>query len=375
MSAGRRSGESLEAAARRIRYDFLETVRRDRDARYLATGHHRDDQLETILLRLAHGSGLTGLGGIPAVRTSIVRPLLSLGRSELAAALAGEGLEPTDDPGNLDPAVPRNRLRHLVLPRLLADDPGLPTAARRLADTARRAAAAIERRLEGPLGIASTRTGASLAAPALIALPEPLWPFALALLHRRSGLPYPPRSSAVADLRRQFQRGEGVGCDCGGGWSWRLRSDRLWLAPGARRPCRPVGLFAYTLTVPGEMELPEISARFRMRREQVAPWMFRGSPRRAGLALDLARGDRITIRNRRPGDRIQPLGCGYERKLKDVLIDREVPRPERDRLPLLCLNERIVWVPGVTIDDRHKIADESSVWVAELERPATHDDR
>ena len=94
--------------------------------------------------------------------------------------------------------------------------------------------------------------------------------------------------------------------------------------------------------------------------------MLAGSPCRAALALPLAEGDRVTVRNRRPGDRIHPLGATGSRKLKDLLIDRRVPRRERDRLPLICVGEQIAWVPGVTIDHRFRIAGEPTAWIVEI---------
>ena len=104
----------------------------------------------------------------------------------------------------------------------------------------------------------------------------------------------------------------------------------------------------------------------RLCRRAVEPWMFQGSPDRAGLALPLAEGDRVTIRNRRPGDRIHPLGADGSRRLKEVLIDRRVPRPVRGRLPLLCVGERIAWVPGIAIEQRFRLAGHATAWVAEV---------
>ncbi len=85
------------------------------------------------------------------------------------------------------------------------------------------------------------------------------------------------------------------------------------------------------------------------------------------MALPLARGDTVVVRSRSPGDRIRPLGCAYTKRLKEVLIDRKVPRNERDRLPLLCLGDRIAWVPGVTIDDSFRLTTGSRPWVARLD--------
>jgi tRNA(Ile)-lysidine synthase len=108
--------------------------------------------------------------------------------------------------------------------------------------------------------------------------------------------------------------------------------------------------------------------------------MFRGSRHRAALVLPEAGLDRLVVRNRRPGDRLRPLGAPGERKLKDLLIDRRVPRRERDRLPLLVVAGRIAWVPGVTVGDAFRLPgrlrDEGGeVWIVEIRREGEHLDR
>jgi tRNA(Ile)-lysidine synthase len=99
--------------------------------------------------------------------------------------------------------------------------------------------------------------------------------------------------------------------------------------------------------------------------------MFRGEAERAGLALPLepaVRAGRLQVRTRRPGDRIRPLGAPGARKLKDVLIDRRIPRERRDRLPLLCFGDRIAWVPGVTVDEAFRIPPGAeTAWIAEVD--------
>jgi tRNA(Ile)-lysidine synthase len=158
-----------------------------------------------------------------------------------------------------------------------------------------------------------------------------------------------------------------VVCDCGGGWRWEDDGRRFLL-----RRARPrVAPFSYTLAAPGELEIPELGLRLRLFCAPVQPWMFRGSARRAGLALPLAAGERVTVRSRRPGDRLQPLGAPGRRRLKEVLVDRRVPHRLRDRLPLVCLGERgerIAWVPGVTVDERYRLGAGPLAWVAELDR-------
>src|SRR5881296_3962334 len=113
--------DATETVARRARYAWLGEVQRRHGARYLVTAHHRDDQVETIVLRLLRGSAPAGLAGIPARgRGGLVRPLLAFTRAELAAHVAERGLSTNDDPANRDPRHLRSWLRIELLPRLAA---------------------------------------------------------------------------------------------------------------------------------------------------------------------------------------------------------------------------------------------------------------
>ncbi|HEY4565282.1 MAG TPA: tRNA lysidine(34) synthetase TilS [Thermoanaerobaculia bacterium] len=358
-------GESPEAAARRSRYAFLERTRQALGARWTATAHHRDDQAETVLLRLLFGSGLEGLAGIRPLHGAVVRPLLALSRADLLAAVAAAGLAPVDDPTNRSLSVPRNRVRHRLLPALEADDPGTSLLLARLGGRARAAAQAIDRRLSARLAVVPAERGIAVARAAVEALPAGLLPSAFAWLHRQAGAPYPAGEAARSELLRQLGVRGRAACDCGGGWRWETRGELLILrrAESARET---VPDFTYTLEIPGSVEIPEIAVRVRVSRRAVEPWMLQGSPHRAGLALPLMEGDLVTIRNRRPGDRIHPLGARGSRRLKEVLIDRRVPRHVRERLPLLCVGERIAWAPGVTIDQRFRLDGHATAWVAEV---------
>jgi tRNA(Ile)-lysidine synthase len=264
-----RPGEGREAAGRRMRYERLAALRRETGARYVATAHHRDDQAETVLLRLLFGSGLSGLAGIRPVDGFLLRPLLAVPRSALVAALAAAGLQAVDDPTNRDLKPVRNRLRHQVLPRLVAADPGLPERLARLAARAAGARRRIEATVDevlaprtGPAGTSISRQ--SISRQAFAELPAPLRPFALALLHRRAGAPYPASAAAQTELLRQLTRAEEIGCDCGGGWRWEGGEGKdggerfALIAPADRRTVG--GGFTYTLQVPGVT----IDERFRV---------------------------------------------------------------------------------------------------------------
>jgi tRNA(Ile)-lysidine synthase len=366
--------------ARRQRYAFLERRRLATGARWVATAHHRDDQIETVLLRLLRGSGLEGLGAIAPRRGHLVRPLLGVGRAALAAALSAAGLQAVDDPTNLDPRRARNLVRLRLLPLLARRHGDHGDLVVRVAAAARDLAGRLEPLLDERLGLATTvdpisgAPAASIDLERFAELAPALHPFALALLHRAVGSPYPAGEPARRELERQLAAGP-VDADCGGGWCWTTRRDghgraRLHLR---RRIEASIPPFTYTLRVPGEVAIPESDVRISIAREPVEAWVFQGHPSRAALDLPVAEGDHLTVRNRQPGDRLRPLGCGYQRRLKEILIDAGVPREHRDRLPLLCVGDRIAWIPGLTIDDRYRIKDQKHAWTARiepLERPS-----
>jgi tRNA(Ile)-lysidine synthase len=116
-------GDGIEAAARSARYDFLRQTAERLGARFVATAHTRDDQVETVLHRIVRGTGLAGLAGIVSSRplspsVALVRPLLGVTRREVLDYLAACGQDYRTDPTNADPRFTRNRLRNELLPAL-----------------------------------------------------------------------------------------------------------------------------------------------------------------------------------------------------------------------------------------------------------------
>lgn len=113
------AGEGMQAAARAARYRLLGAWCADAGLPYLATGHHADDQAETLLMRLGRGAGLGGLAGVRRARplapgVTLIRPLLAFTRAELGAIVAAAGIVPVDDPSNRDPRYDRTNVRALL---------------------------------------------------------------------------------------------------------------------------------------------------------------------------------------------------------------------------------------------------------------------
>jgi len=364
------SAASPEAHARQLRYTFLNGLTRRLGGRYLATAHHADDQAETVLLRLLFGSGLAGLAAMQTRRGSLLRPLLGLPRQTLKAALANCPLQPLHDPTNADLRVPRNRLRRCLLPRLRQQLPDITPRLCRLAAAAGGARRQIELRLQELLRPQFRGHALEVDRRQLVELPSELRPSALAILHRQAGAAYPPPLTARRELDRQLARGTTVGCDCGDGWRWDGDSKHLWLH--RQRPA--IAAFTYTLTAPGRVDLSAVGLRFHLQPAAMEPWMYSLQPQRVGLWLSSPPAAAVEIRSRRPGDRIHPLGSTGQRRLKEVLIDRRIPRFERDYLPLLFIGGELAWVPGVTLAEPFRLpqagcraSSPGQVWVARIE--------
>ena len=206
-----------EAEGRELRYAFFAEVAREVGVGTVAmTAHTADDQAETVLFRIARGSGPRGLAGIlPGRSPSLVRPLLPFRRRELEAYAAAHGVPHREDPSNRDPRWTRNRLRHEILPALEAAVPGAAGALVALAETSRAESAAldilldvrIETLAEPPSGPSSPPAGLTFGREALAALPRPV----LAVLLRRAAarLGSRPGRAATADLLRFVRESPG----------------------------------------------------------------------------------------------------------------------------------------------------------------------
>lgn len=172
---------SLEVAGREARYAFLYETAAAHSAHAICTGHTKDDQAETVLLRVIAGTGLEGLSGIAPARIVeppesessvwLMRPLLSVNRAETEAVCAARGLTPVRDPYNEDPAYPRNRVRHELLPLLERGyNPAIRDALARLADIVRPENELLEGLTDQAISVVTGRDGAWMSRMAFLAL-------------------------------------------------------------------------------------------------------------------------------------------------------------------------------------------------------------
>jgi tRNA(Ile)-lysidine synthase len=332
-------GSGVEARAREARYSALESLRRERGLQVVATAHTASDQAETLLMRLVRGTALRGAAGIHRARPFLVRPLLERTREEVEAFLAGEGLSFVTDPMNRDPAFLRTRIRHEVLP-VLARAAGFPVAPR-LAAFARLAAedeALLSGLADGAWGRLSLADG-SLDAVGVRALEPPLRRRVLARLLAEAGAEVDEAS--LARVLKAVETGRAVtlgGGQARGGLQLRTTGGRVRCVRRETATGEP--LPALVLAGEGASGVqPGTGWAFTVAPEPPPPGTL-------GLPLPEETRWPLTVRTRRPGDRVK--GPAGSRKLQDVLVDRRVPAERRDVLPVVTdAGQTVLWVPGV----------------------------
>jgi tRNA(Ile)-lysidine synthase len=359
MGRARADRTSIEAAARVERYQGFEQAARELGATRVATGHTRDDQAETVLLRLFRGAGSRGLSAIRARRGPYVRPLLDAARTEVTAHLAAHAESARADSSNLDLGIARNRLRHAVLPVISHAWPGAVAALARFADLAADD--------EQFLNDTAREVMPAVAIPAADGVQQidvrglnPLPP-ALARRIVRQALEAAGGRTSFRDVEavRAFARaGRATGhLDLD---SVAVERRGSVIRVGGLAAVAPIGPFAHGLEVPGSVSVAETGVTILASFAEGDVRPRGGEPR----SLAVLQRDRValplTVRNRRPGDRLRPFGAAGTRKLQDLFVDRKVPRAERDRVLLVVDRKgRIVWVVG------HLIAEECRVTAPE----------
>lgn len=357
LAASERVG--VEEAAREARHAFLRRAAEGVGAARLALGHTADDQAETILFRLARGTGLEGLRGMDAVSGSIVRPLLYASRAEVQAYAEEKGLRWREDASNLDLRFSRNRIRQRVLPELRAINPEAAEALQRagtLAEEALDALAYLIATVWPNLEPAESPGRVELSRETLSHLPEPVQSYVLreALRRARGTLRGLERPHILAARRLAGQPGATGAVD--------LPQARVEVT-GRRVLVQgdvpaPEAARAWAVPLPlGRTVLPDQHLVVDVSVESLSR---RGEVPEADEWTELADADAVsfplTLRTRSEGDRFAPLGMSHEIRLKDFLINQRVPRAERDRLPLLCDREKIVWVVGLRMSERVKVS-------------------
>lgn len=327
----RRNKLSIEMAARELRYEWFEQIRRETGARVTAVAHHRDDSVETFLLNMVRGTGINGLKGIAPVNGRVVRPLLAVGRKEILDYLASLEQPYVTDRTNLEDVYARNKVRLNVLPMLReinpAADENIAETAGRLTEVAEIYRHAIDeacRRVtdgEGRIHIARLQKEVS---PQCVLFE---------LLH--------PKGFNAAQLKDIYR-------------SLSHESGRLFYSD------------SFVLLRDREY----LVLRLRNKAEGKMPVLHQSlQPRDAGFVIPRDKcmacldADKVkeplTLRKWQSGDRFVPFGMKGFKSVRDYLRDHKFSLFEKENQYVVCVGNEIVWLVNERPDGRFCVSDDT----------------
>jgi tRNA(Ile)-lysidine synthase len=360
--------KNLEATARRLRYDFLRRVAEEREANFVFTAHTLDDQAETVLMRLARGSGAEGLRGVHRIvvwseQLKLARPMLAVTRAEVIEHCEHYKLAFRRDSSNLSTDFTRNRVRHELLPLLETFNPRIQESLARASELI-----ADDEDFLQPFAdklLAESREGARLnikplqqAHPAIVRRVLRQW--------LRDGLGTLLRINAahiaaIESLATRSQSGRFI--QLPGGWRIEREFDILELSCAPREQRALIAILPLTedaKIIFGDFELSYFSGVPRARIDAMVGNL--GAECEFALLRRSADLDGLWVRVRNEGDAYVPEGHRHAAKLKTLMIRRRIPLSQRDDYPILVTaDDRIVWAPGLPVAGAFALDDDDTV--------------
>lgn len=328
-----RTKQSVETAARELRYDFFHRCAKDFDAQRIATAHTADDNLETMLFHLIRGTGAAGLAGIPPVRGDIIRPLIAVERRLLEDYLTAHGQQWRTDATNLDDSCTRNRIRHHVIPALREIEPQAARHAVQAAELLRQDNACLDE-------LAQTE-GAEIDANKLRAMPEALASRAVRSLLVQADVPMGEVGKThITAVYKLAEKSSGSVSLPGKKCAVR-RKDRIYI--------QQVGADVQQITL-----VPEYPEQFGAYTVCVTEKIsdihhsFECYP----IQYDAIHTGNLYVRRWQSSDRMTLPGARGARSLKRLYAERGIAPEIRDGLPVLCCGDDIVAAAGIGVDTR-----------------------
>lgn len=355
----RQKGESPEDFYRQQRYQFLNKVAEDYNAQKIALGHNIQDQAETVLLNLLRGSGLEGLKGILPMREGkFIRPLIEVSRGEIIAFLSKARISCCQDSSNESKIYLRNKIRGELIPYLKEKfNPRIEENLAQMAEILRQDDDYIGNSVQEAMKSTyiqnqSNRISLNIEyvkglAPAIRSR---LFKKILESLNpEKNGFSF----SNIKALERLVQITEsGKRFSLPLGIEVKREYDNLILERD--KACLKQVDYEYPVNIPGIIHVKETNRTISIEKTS-RDKMDRHSKNKVYLDLDKIQQP-VILRNRRDGDRFQPLGMKGRQKIKSLFINRKIPRHKRNEIMLLVDQNSVIWIENMHLSDRVKIS-------------------
>jgi len=339
---------SIQIAARQLRYAWFEELLEQEKLDKLATGHHLNDSLETVLLNLCKGTGVHGLAGIPLENKFIIRPMLFASRAEVELYATEENLEWREDSSNLTDDYQRNFLRHKIIPLLKEINPSLENTFSMTLEKVRGGVELMSlSRKELENSFVKTRDGKTFImkevfTPLRYAAPV-LWE-----MIKQFGFNLEQCEEIIQSIRTQS------------GKKFLTTTNQLIIDRESLIISTHQDSWAQTEIEEGQTE------------SKLGPWRLAineceavVNANRSEAILDAEKLHfPLSWRKWKAGDSFCPLGMDHHKKVSDFLIDQKIPITDKDSVTVLESKGEIIWVVGHRVDNRYKITDQTKQAIA-----------
>ena len=347
---------SLEEAGRQVRYDFFEKVRIETESYKIAVGQNKNDNVETILMRIARGTGTEGLSGIKPVRDNVVRPLIEVSRDEIENYCSVNNLEPRIDSSNLEKIYTRNKIRLELIPYIKNEfNPNIIDTINRMGSIVDGDNNFILQCAKDELNeviIKETKEYIKISREKLCKLHVSIISRIIRILIESycgnvTNITYVNIDNAIEFINNAKT---GSSIDLPKGLKIKRSYNEFIILTNDKN--NESLKFSHEIKIPGITKIDEVSANIIT---DVVSFGEDNKIDKFVQAFDLDKIEGILrVRRRQNGDVINPSGMTGTKKLKDYFIDAKFPRNLRDSIPVVALGEEILWIIGHRVSEKFK---------------------
>lgn len=343
------NGVSTQVAARELRYAWFEELRKEHGFNLIATAHHLNDSIETILFNLTKGTGIRGLRGIPQRQGNVIRPLLFATREEIATYLSENKLQHREDSSNASDKYTRNKIRHQVIPLLKEINPALEDAFAGKIDLFTQLETMYDKQVQKDAKRLFLKRGNDIYIP-LVALRKTANAATVLFEYLKD---YGFNTAQIDDLLA------GVDSEAGKQYltgTMRIIKDRrFYILTQLKEQHSAIHLLQHS-----DSSVSTGTSRITHTTGIAATDVKITADKNTALVDAALIKYPLTIRKWKQGDYFYPFGMKMKKKkLKKFLIDEKVPLNEKENVWVVESDKRIVWVAGYRIDERFKLTPNS----------------
>ena len=324
---------SIEMAARELRYDWFEQIRKETGASVIAVAHHRDDSVETFLLNLMRGTGINGLKGIPVKNGYIVRPLLSVSREEILDYLQAIHQDYVTDSTNLEDEYMRNKIRLNILPLMKEVNPSVMETIQETTFRLSEVASIYQQDRIEAIAHKVISISSELLRISLVDILEDVAP--ISLLHEIL-FPKGFNASQIRDVFRSLSSSQSGKRFFSAEWEVLRDREYLWIQKKGSSQSNP------------ELIIEEV--------ERTPSFVIPRDKHIACLDADKLNHP-LTIRKWERGDKFVPLGMTGKKNVSDYLTDKKFSLFQKDNQYVVCYGEDIVWLVNERLDNRFRVTE------------------